>query len=68
MQNATLEFPPLRLPAPVQRLRNEVRDFIRSEVGRGTFDPDLPTEDFFNRALLRSVSPQADLFLKGELS
>ena len=29
---------------------------------------DLPTADFFNRALLRSVSPQADLFLKGELS
>ena len=28
---------------------------------------DLPVQDFFNAERLRSVSPQADLFLKGEL-
>lgn len=46
MQTATLEFQPLRLPAQVQRLRDEVRDFIGSEIAAGTFDPDLPTEDW----------------------
>jgi len=28
---------------------------------------DLPVEQFFNRDVLRLVSPQAELFLKGEL-
>ena len=28
---------------------------------------DLPVQDFFNRDVLRAVSPQADSFLKGEL-
>ena len=47
----------------VKRLARRV---VYLEQGRVLAD--LPTEDFFNRALLRSVSPQADLFLKGELS
>ncbi len=41
-----LEFQPLRLPAHVQQLRFEVRDFIQSEIDARTFDPDLPTEDW----------------------
>ncbi|OKO76420.1 acyl-CoA dehydrogenase [Bradyrhizobium sp. NAS80.1] len=45
MQTA-LEFQPLRLPEHVQRLRAEVRAFIRSEIDAGTFDPDSPEEDW----------------------
>ena len=47
----------------VKRLARRV---VYLEQGRVLAD--LPTADFFNRALLRSVSPQADWFLKGELS
>lgn len=45
MQTA-LEFQPLRLPEHVQRLRAEVRAFIQSEIDAGTFDPDLPEENW----------------------
>ena len=34
---------------------------------RGRVLADLPVELFFNRDVLRAVSPEADLFLKGEL-
>lgn len=52
----TLEFQPLRLPAHVQRLREEVRAFIRSEIDAGTFDPDRPEEDWeVHRAFARKV-------------
>ncbi len=34
---------------------------------QGRLLADLPVQDFFNAERLRSVSPQADLFLKGEL-
>ncbi len=34
---------------------------------RGRVLADLPVEQFFDRALLRALSPQADLFVKGEL-
>jgi tungstate transport system ATP-binding protein len=46
----------------VKRLARRV---VYLEQGRVLAD--LPVTDFFNRDLLRSVSPQADLFLKGEL-
>jgi alkylation response protein AidB-like acyl-CoA dehydrogenase len=47
MQTATtLEFQPLRLPEHVQRLRQEVREFIQSEIDAGAFSPDMPTEDW----------------------
>lgn len=42
----TLQFRPLRLPAHVQQLREEVREFIQAEISAGTFDPDIPTEDW----------------------
>jgi alkylation response protein AidB-like acyl-CoA dehydrogenase len=45
MQTA-LEFQPLRLPEHVQQLRAEVRTFIQSEIDAGTFDPDLPEENW----------------------
>ena len=55
MQTA-LEFQPLRLPAHVQCLRDEVRAFIRSEIDAGTFDPDRPEEDWeVHRAFARKV-------------
>ena len=46
----------------VKRLARRV---VYLEQGRVLAD--LPVADFFNRDLLRAVSPQADLFLKGEL-
>ncbi len=46
----------------VKRLARRV---VYLEQGRVLAD--LPVEDFFNRDVLRAVSPQADLFLKGEL-
>lgn len=46
----------------VKRLARRV---VYLEQGRVLAD--LPVDDFFNRDLLRAVSPQADLFLKGEL-
>lgn len=57
MQTTTLDFQPLRLPKPVQRLRNEVREFIQSEVAAGTFNPDIPTEDWnVHKAFARKVA------------
>ena len=46
----------------VKRLARRV---VYLEQGRVLAD--LPVQDFFNRDVLRAVSPQADLFLKGEL-
>ncbi|MCB2037174.1 MAG: ATP-binding cassette domain-containing protein [Ottowia sp.] len=46
----------------VKRLARRV---IYLEQGRVCAD--LPTDAFFDRATLRAVSPEADLFLKGEL-
>jgi acyl-CoA dehydrogenase len=34
-----IHFDPIRLPAVTQQLRADVREFIREEVARGTFDP-----------------------------
>lgn len=57
MQTTTLDFQPLRLPEPVQRLRNEVREFIQSEVAAGTFNPDILTEDWnVHKAFARKVA------------
>ncbi|MBS7701394.1 MULTISPECIES: acyl-CoA dehydrogenase family protein [unclassified Chelatococcus] len=57
MQSATLEFEPLRLPADVQRLRSEVRDFIQSEIAAGSFNPDIPTEDWdVHKAFAKKVA------------
>lgn len=41
-----LEFQPLRLPERVQRLRQEVRAFIQSEIDAGVFNPDHPEADW----------------------
>ena len=46
----------------VKRLARRV---VYLEQGRVLAD--LPVDDFFNRDVLRAVSPPADLFLKGEL-
>jgi len=48
--------------AQVQRIATRV---VYLEQGR--LLADLPTADFFNRALLAQVSPQASVFVKGEL-
>ncbi|HEV7417739.1 MAG TPA: acyl-CoA dehydrogenase family protein [Tianweitania sediminis] len=57
MQTSTLEFQPLRLPADVQRLRAEVRAFIQSEIDAGTFDPNIPSEDWsVHQAFARKVA------------
>lgn len=53
----TLEFQPLRLPAHVQQLRAEVRDFIQAEIDNGTFDPDLPSADWdVHKAFAKKVA------------
>ncbi len=53
---STLEFPPLRLPERVQRLRDEVRAFIRAEIDAGSFDPDAPEADWeVHKAFARKV-------------
>lgn len=53
----TLEFQPLRLPDHVQQLRAEVRAFILAEIDAGTFDPDVPCEDWsVHRAFARKVA------------
>ncbi|QIL80166.1 acyl-CoA dehydrogenase [Diaphorobacter sp. HDW4A] len=57
MQTVNLEFQPLRLPDHVQQLRGEVRAFIDSEIAVGTFDPDIPSEDWeLHRAFARKVA------------
>lgn len=42
----SLQFDPLRLPDHCQALRQEVRQFLLSEIMAGTFDPDLPDPGF----------------------
>ena len=57
MQTVNLEFQPLRLPEHVQQLRGKVRDFIQSEIAEGTFDPDIPSEDWdVHRAFAKKVA------------
>jgi alkylation response protein AidB-like acyl-CoA dehydrogenase len=57
MQSSALEFQPLRLPAEVQRLRGEVREFIDAEIAAGAFDPDIPTEDWqVHKAFAKKVA------------
>lgn len=53
---STLEFPPLRLPARVQKLRDEVRAFIQAEIDAGVFHPDAPETDWeVHKAFARKV-------------
>lgn len=50
-----LQFDPLRLPPEAERLRGEVREFLRAEIAAGTFDPDDPHGETFNREFSRRV-------------
>ena len=37
--STAIQFDPIRLPPEAEKLRSEVRDFLRDEAARGTFDP-----------------------------
>ena len=37
--SSTIRFDPIRLPPEAESLRQEVREFLRSEIEAGTFDP-----------------------------
>lgn len=37
--SSTIRFDPIRLPPEAQKLRAEVRNFLREEIAAGTFDP-----------------------------
>lgn len=57
MTGSKLEFAPLRLPDRAQRLRAEARDFIRAEIDAGSFNPDIPTEDWeIHKSFARKVA------------
>ena len=50
-----IQFDPIRLPPEADRLREEVREFLRGEIEAGTFDPHDPAGETFNRAFSRRV-------------
>ncbi len=60
--------PPLTMLFASHKL-GQVKRLARRVVylEQGRVLADLPVDDFFDRERLRAVSPQADLFLKGEL-
>ena len=37
-----IQFDPIRLPPEADRLREEVREFLRGEIAAGAFDPHDP--------------------------
>ena len=50
-----IRFDPIRLPPEAERLRGEVREFLREEIAAGTFDPHDPAGDSFHRDFSRRV-------------
>lgn len=50
-----IRFDPIRLPPGAERLRGEVREFLREEIAAGTFDPHDPAGDSFHRDFSRRV-------------
>ena len=50
-----IQFDPIRLPPEADRLREEVREFLRAEIEAGAFDPHDPAADAFNREFSRRV-------------
>ncbi len=54
--SSTIRFAPIRLPPEAESLRQEVREFLRSEIEAGTFDPKTsPMQGGFNRDFSRRV-------------
>ena len=54
-----IQFDPIRLPPEADRLREEVRAFLRDEIAAGAFDPHDPAGETFNRAFSRRVGERA---------